>query len=366
MADFPNLDDDLNKAPGSTETPMDAGSQALSEALRSSFAIVKIVMVVLFVVFVCSGFFTVGPQQRAIILRLGRPLGEGEQALLGPGLHFSLPYPIDEHEIVSISGIQQVKSTVGWYATTPAQEAAGTEPPVYPTSPLNPAVDGYALTADNNIVHVRATLTYQINEPKRYVFGFVNASNAIQNALDTALLATASRFNVDAILTRDVAAFNEAVFRRADDLIKKQDLGILVKQCTVQSIPPRQLKDAFANVLKAEVNRGQLLNAARSYENQTLSKAAADARSRINLAQSERARLVNDVASQADRFNDVLPKYRANPDLFVQQRLSESLGRILPNVQDKIFLTESADGNSKELRLLLNREPPKAKTEETK
>ncbi len=361
MADFQNPDDDLNKPPGTPETPVDAGSQALAEALRSSFAIVKVVMVVLFVVFVCSGFFTVGPQQQAIILRL-----RGEQALLGPGLHFSLPYPIDEHAIVSISGSQQAKSTVGWYATTPAQEAAGTEPPVYPTSPLNPAVDGYALTADNNIIHARATLTYQINDPVRYVFGFTNAVVAIQNALDTALLATASRFNVDAILTREVAAFNEAVLRRATELVEKQDLGVLVKQCTVQSIPPRQLKDAFANVLKAEVNRSKLLNEARSYENQTLSKAGADARSRINLAESERARLVNDVASQADRFNDVLPKYRANPDLFVQQRLSETLGRVLPNVRDKIFLTEGADGKSKELRLLLNREPPKAKTEETK
>ena len=75
---------------------------------------------------------------------------------------------------------------------------------------------------------------------------------------------------------------------------------------------------------------------------------------------------VVDVASQADRFNDVLPKYRANPNLFVQQRLSEAFGRVVPNVQDKIFLSESADGNSKQLRLLLNREPPKAKTEEMK
>src|SRR6266567_1978310 len=209
MPDSPNLDNDPN-APGSPETPVDAGSQALSEALRSSFAIVKVVMVVLFALFLGSGFFKVGPQERAIILRLGKPVGAGEKALLTPGLQWSLPYPIDEHVKVSITGIQQVKSTVGWYATTPAQEAAGTEPPVGPTTPLNPSVDGYALTADNNIVHTRATLTYRINDPVRYVFGFVNASNAIQSAVDTALLATASRFNVDDILTRDVAAFTEA------------------------------------------------------------------------------------------------------------------------------------------------------------
>ena len=39
---------------------------------------------------------------------------------------------------------------------------------------------------------------------------------------------------------------------------------------------------------------------------------------------------------------------------------------MLTNVQDKIFLVDSADGKPKELRLLLNRERPKLKTEEAK
>src|ERR1035441_5559616 len=110
------------------ETPVDAGSQALAEALRSSFAIVKFVMVLLVLVFLASGFFTVGPQERAIILRFGKPVGEGEKALLGPGLHWSFPYPIDENIKVSIAGLQHVGSTVGWYAVTPEQMLAGIEP----------------------------------------------------------------------------------------------------------------------------------------------------------------------------------------------------------------------------------------------
>lgn len=259
-----------------------------------------------------------------------------------------------------------MRSTVGWYATTPALEAAGTEPPVGPNSPLNPATDGYLLTADNNIIHARATLTYQISDPVKFVFGFVNASNTVQNALDNALLQMASRFNVDSILTRDVAAFNEAVLRRTRELVKKQDLGINLQQCTVQSIPPRQLKDAFANVLKAEVNRSKLIFDAHGAENQRLSKASADAKARIDLALSEKARLVNEVSSQAARFNELLPKYKANPELFVQQRMTETAGRILPNIKDKFYIPDATDGNSKDLRLLLNREPPKAKTEETK
>ena len=57
----------------------DAGSQALAEALGSSFAIVKIVMGLMVVAFFCSGFFTVGPQEKAVILRFGKPVGEGKK-----------------------------------------------------------------------------------------------------------------------------------------------------------------------------------------------------------------------------------------------------------------------------------------------
>src|SRR5205807_2074307 len=100
--------------------------------------------------------------------------------------------------------------------------------------------------------------------------------------------------------------------------------------------------------------------------NQVVSRASADSRSRTNAAESERTRLVSDVSSRADQFNKLLPQYRENPTLFVQQRLTETLGRVFTNVQDKIFVAESADGNSKELRYLFNRELPKPKTEETR
>jgi membrane protease subunit HflK len=346
------------------ETPIDAGSQALSEALRSSFAIVKFVMIILVLVFLGSGFFTVGPQQQALILRFGKPVGEGQKALLGPGLHWSFPYPIDESEIVSVGGIQQVRSSVGWYATTPELELAGTEPP--PGAGLNPAVDGHALTGDGNIIHTRATLTYRISDPIRYVLGLANASNAVQNALDNALLSAAAHFKVDDILTRDVIGFSEAVRRRVTELAEQQNLGVNIEQCPVQSIPPRQLKDAFYNVNKADQARGKVLNDARSYQNQVLSRASADAASRINLAESDRVRLVNEISSRAEQFQDLLPKYRANPELFEQQRRIETFGRVLTNVQDKIFLPASTDGKTKELRLLLNREPFKPKTEELK
>jgi len=364
MADIHTPEEEPIDSAPVLERPMDAGSQALSEALRSSFGIVKFLMVLLIVVFLSSGIFQVRPQERAIRLHFGKPVGQGASALLGPGLHWSLPYPIDESVKVSITGIQKVRSSVGWFAITPEQELAGAEP--FPAASINPGVDGYALTADGNIVHTRATLVYRIEDPVRYVFSFVNASNAVQNALNNALLFTASRFNVDDILTRDIAGFRDAVRQRAIQLVEKQGLGVMVEQCDVESRPPLSLKEQFANVLKAEISRNKVLNDARSQENQLLSKATADSKSRINLAESDRARLVAEVSSRAEQFQELLPQFHANPTLFVQQRLNETLGRSLTNVQDKIIIPPSIDGRPKELRLNLNREPLKPKTEETK
>lgn len=349
--------------PGSQppETPVDAGSQALAEALRSSFAIVKFVMVLLVLLFLGSGFFTVGPQERAIILRLGKPVGDGESALLGPGLHWSFPYPIDEYVKISITGIQRVTSSVGWYAITPEQELSGQEPPM--GGQMMPG-DGYVLTADGNIAHSRATLTYRINDPIRYVFNFVNASNAVQSALDNALLFAASQFSVDQVLTTDVIAFTEAVRRRTAELVEQQQLGIIIEQFTVQSIPPRQLKDPFANVLRAEVTRNKVLTEARSHENQVLSRASADAESIVNSAQSGRARLVADISSRAAQFEKLRPQYEQHPRLFVEKRLNEILGRVFTNAQDKVFVSEGTDGKSRELRYLFNREPRLRQQEE--
>lgn len=344
-------------APKAPETPVDAGSQALAEALRSSFAIIKVVMVVLVAVFLASGFFTVGPQQQAIVLRFGRPAAQGPQGLLGPGLHWSWPYPIDEPVIVSISGLQQVESSVGWYATTREEELAGTEAQVSAGTPMNPLVDSYAITADVNIAHVRATLTYHISEPIDYVFHFASASNAIRNALDNALLYVASRYTIDDLLVRDVLGFKEAVRRRATQLIDQRQLGVTVEECTVNTKAPRQLAQAFHSVNEAEVLRSKTLDQARSYVNQTTNRASAEATSRIRLAESDRARYVDEVTSRAKQFQDLLPKYNHNPSLFVETRLSQALGTLLSNVQYKVFLPEK----SQELRLQLN--PPPTPTQ---
>jgi membrane protease subunit HflK len=343
-------------APGS---PEDTGTQALSDALRSSFAIVKVIMVGLLVLFLFSGFYVVGPNEKSVVLRFGVPVGGGDGELLGAGPQWDFPPRIDEVVRIPVGQVQCVMSSVGGYATTAASEAAGTEPP--PEESLRPGRDGYLLTGDVNIVHLRATLRYRIAEPGlRYVLDLANASNLVQNAFNNALLYSAARYKVDDALTRDQAGFRETARNRIEQLVAQHELGITEIQIdNVQIIPPRQLKDAFARVSEAEVRRAKELNESRSYENQTISRARAEAEARRNVGEAERTRLVEFVAAEVERFTNNLPAWRSNRDLFVQQLQSDALRIIYTNAQEKVVAPDRNSGRSRELRLQINREPQK-------
>jgi membrane protease subunit HflK len=223
-------------------------------------------------------------------------------------------------------------------------------------------VDGYVITADRNIIHVSATLFYQVDDPRRYGFDFVSASNLVQNALNYALLYTAAHFGVDEILYSDVAGFRDAVEQRAAQLAAQERLGITIKQCTVDRAPPRQLKDIFDQVTQARANRERVLYDAHTYEFRITNNAQAQASAIINQAQSARVRYVQSVQADAKAFSALLPNYQINPDLFKQQELVQTIGQTLTNANFKALLPTTANGEPVELRLMLNREPPAPKS----
>ncbi len=311
-------------APGSAQGAEDASAQALSEALRSSFTIVKLLMGALVMAFILSGVFTVKPNQVAIKLRLGRVLGVGDGQLLKPGLHWKLPYPVDEIVYVPVGESHTVTSTAGWYSQTPEEAAEGRKP--QPLGMLRSGVDGYTLAGDGDIIHARATLTYRIGDPINYVFNFANPTNLLQHILDNALFYVSARFSADDALYRNKLAFQEAVQARVEKLVEQLKLG--VRGATNKAVGDASV--IFRGGLTASNN------------------------------------LVTAVAAEADRFAKLLPSYQANPELFKRRFLAERIGQALTNAQYKVFLPERADGKPWELRLQLSKEPEIRKKESSK
>jgi membrane protease subunit HflK len=346
----------------------DAGAQALSDALRSSFSIVRFLMVVLVTAFVLSGLFTVAPNQVAILLRFGRPVGVGQDQLLEPGLHWKFPYPIDEVVYVPVGETRTIISSAGWYAMTPAEELAGGKDPATAFPLLSPGVDGYTLTGDGNIVHVRATVNYRITDPLQFAFGFAQTTNLLQHMLDNALFHASARFSADDALYLRRAAFREAVESRLTALVNGVGagnpefyLGIELDPREVRIDPPLYVQGAFDEVLQSQQQRDIQIREAEAYArgatNRAIGEASAVVRNGLTLSNT----LVQSVATDATNFLGLLPSWERTPELLRERLLAERAGRVMTNAQIKVYLPSRADGRTRELRLQLNKEiePPR-------
>src|SRR5436190_12518396 len=354
-------------APDPARGVEDVSAGALSEALRTSFNVVKLLMGALVLAFVLSGVFTVKPNQVAIKLRFGKPVGLGVGQLLKPGLHWKFPYPIDDVVYVPVGETHTVTSTAGWYYQTPEEAAAGQKP--QPLGMLRAGVDGYTLSGDGDIIHARATLSYRIKDPVSYVFSFRNATNLLQHVLDNALFYASARFSADDALYRNKLAFQESVQARVEQLVEKLKLGVKIESGEVRTDtePPIDVAEAFNDVIKAQQQGDIKIQEAETYARGATNKAVGDATVILRGGLTSSNNLVAMVAAEADRFDKLLPSYQANPGLFKQRFLAEKMGPILTNAQYKVFLPERPDGKPWELRLQLSKEPdiPKKETSKT-
>ena len=369
--DFPRPEPPPPLAPGAAPNPPgppaappgeDAGTQALAEALRSSFRIVKFLMALLVIVFVCSGIFTVNPNEVAVILRFGQPVGMGSEQLLKPGLHWGFPYPVDEIVRIPVGQSRTVMSTAGWFATTPEMEAAGQTPPAF--SFLRPGVDGYTLAADENVFHARAVLKYRLQPGLvlNYTFNFADTTNLLRNVLDNALFYASARFTADDAIFQAKNEYNSLVEKRVKQLIKDWQLGVDVESITVQTSAPLDVVPAFNEVTTAFQTRQTQISEAETYARSTTNMAAGLASVIENNGITWSNQLVQNLAAEARSFSDQLPFYQSSPRLFTQRVLTETLSQVLTNAEDIFFIPSRADNRPREIRLQLNRRPlpPKA------
>lgn len=334
----------------------DLGSRALSDALRSSFRILKFVMLLVTVIVLCSGIFTVQPDEVAVVLRFGKPVGVGRDQILKPGLHWAFPSPIDEIVRIPVGQSYTISSSIGWYQTTPAMDALGQEPP--PHGSLTPGVDGYTLAADGNIIHARATMKYRIADPALYTFHFKDATNLLQNILNNALLDASAQFTADDAIYHDKIGFKDAVLARLQTAIEDNHLGIELDPFDVQVVAPLDVRAAFEAVLAAEQERSQKINEAQAYASQVTLTAVGEAQAIVSAGIISSNQLVLSVGAEAKSFNDQLPQFERNPQLFARRVLDQTLSSVMASAQDIFLLPPHPQNSPREIRLQLNREPP--------
>lgn len=316
----------------------DPANRSLAEALRISFAVLKLVVIALLIVFVVvGGYRNIEKSQVGIRLRFGEPDGRwitraGERVfeidLLEPGPHFALPEPIDRIIIVPtltqttpIAPIRdQVQDPVTGERTEvvdPAFWFEDTNPELPLTdalkqpSPggLQPGRDGMLITADANIVHALWTVSWQVDRPGQFAVSLGGADvrqslrrgqEVVRNASMQAIIHVVAQTTVEQFLAFNVNRV--AIMEQTQGYLDRMRAGIKITNVSIENpTAPLAVRPSFEAVSKAISQARQAREEARREREQKLRTLAGDAYEALLLTWEyfDRATRADDAAALA-------------------------------------------------------------------
>ena len=329
----------------------DARTRALTEALQSSFKVIRVIMVILAVAFLGSGITTVENNKKALHLQFGE-----YQDTLPPGLHWAWPYPIDEIVQIPVNENRTITSDVGWRTEdeeTPQASAS-----------FQPTYDGYTLTGDGNVLHVKAEMNFSLDETKgdaikAYKLGFSDVTGFLESVLDNAVYhASASRSAIDAYTKQ--SDLRNAIERRVKKTISgiNSDLRIKINSLTLDVTVPLDVKSAFDAFLVVQQESLTKVKKAKDAATSTMANALGQAKVIEGGGRTAANILLTSVQAEAEAFSEQLPYYEENHGLFEQRLIAETMQRVLTNAVDVFYLSGRTP------RIWLNRTPEKRKLKE--
>ena len=360
-----------------SDVSVDPAARYLGEALQTSFRILKIIMAIVLVLFLCSGTFQVEQSEVGLVLRFGRFVGPEADPTLGPGFHWAWPYPIDEVVKVPVERLRTLAVFAFWPKQREQARVSGEEGDI-PTGPLEPGRDGYAITADKNLVHSVWSVRYRITDSVAYLRNLATpAQEAMEENerklaqfvsvwLQNTVIRVTGRYAVDDVLRGETKErFTAEVETKLSEVVNDLDVGIRVEQVLLnRTVPPGSVIGAFNAVVRAEQKVDKVVQDARRYQGVLKERAMGEAAERINDAEHYAKRITSKAKADAAYQVSLLKECKGDREklaLLLRRHQIEGAAEFLSAAMEKFVLRAHRDGETRELRLLMNRDPEAAK-----
>lgn len=274
------------------------------------------------VIWLASGFYIVDASQRGIVLQFGR-----FQEATDPGLRWRLPYPIQSHELVNLTGVRTVE--IG-----------------YRGSERNKVLkEALMLTDDENIVNIQFAVQYILKDPQQYLFNNRNADDSVIQAAETAVREIVGKSKMDFVLYegREQVAANAQ--KLTQEILDRYATGIQVSKVTMQNAqPPEQVQAAFDDAVKAGQDRERQKNEGQAYANDVIPRARGAASRLIEEAEAYKGRVVAQAEGDASRFKQVYTEYAKAPEVTRQRMYIETMQQVFSNTS-KVMVDSRGSGN---------------------
>jgi membrane protease subunit HflK len=366
------MPDDLNERKNQLESPpagvgrdpaappsgqeRDPAMESLASALRTTFFLLKLAMALAVVVFLLRGFFIVDAGSVALKRRFGRYVRDtrGVQLFEERKLHYAIPL-IEEVDLVDLKlqTINFEEVFIPQRSATERARGAG-----YASGALTPAVDGYAITGDTNILHMQWQVEYRVRDPYRFLISFsperteeinLQTGKAIYRSGPEAALRAVFRNAVvqvtagtpidDALKKSEV--YESRVQDTAAALLREIGCGLALSNVSIKApAPPTSTLGAFHEVTEAQQQANQRIDQAMARAREVINDAAGQRAEILSEASVYRSDLLAAARADAERMGELLERFEGDPaglQVYLEQNHYEFLSELLPEVRLRLM-----------------------------
>jgi membrane protease subunit HflK len=292
--------------------------------------VANLLVVVVALAVMLSGFYTVDPEEAGLVLRFGKYVRVTE-----PGLHFKMPLGIERVRKVPIQ--RQLKEEFGFRTVR-----AGIQTEYSTKSFIE---ESSMLTGDLNAALVEWVVQYRIVDPYKFLFEVRNVQETFRDMSEAVMRRVVGDRTVNEVLTIGRAEVAAQVQVELQEMCNQYQTGISVDQVVLQDInPPDPVKPSFNAVNEAQQEREKLINQAQSEYNREIPKASGEAQQTIQEAEGYALNRVNRAEGDAAAFNAIYEAYRKAPEVTRQRIYLETMATVLPQVRSKVIVDDELRG----------------------
>lgn len=271
-----------------------------------SFKLLGLLVLVLIIIWVGSGFYIVKPAEQSVVLRFGQYLDT-----VNPGPHW-MPRFVDTSQIVNIDKVSMVTQS------------------------------GLMLTSEENLVQVSFVVKYRISDPEAYLFNVDDPVGSLEQITDSAVRGVVGHSELSNILTDGRSKIRDQVEQQIKTLVAKYNLGLSVTDVDMQyASAPEQVKDAFDDVIKAREDQVTYINNGNTYANQVVPQAKGQAARIAQQADADQKRFVLAAQGEVANFNALLPQYKSSPEVTRERMYMDAMQQVL--LGSRLMVIDSGD-----------------------
>ncbi len=201
------------------------------------------------------------------------------------------------------------------------------------------------LTQDENVIRVEMEVQYRVTDPYQYLFSVTNANTSLREAMDSALRYVIGHNTMDNILTTGRENIRRDTWDELQRITEPYKLGLTIVDVNfLPARPPEEVKDAFDDAISAQEDEERYIREAEAYAREKEPKARGLVKRMEQDASAYRERVILEAEGKVARFELLLPKYRASPEVTRERLYIEAMANVLSHTS-KVFVDTKGGGN---------------------